>query len=386
MKKMLFIIFFILSLGNVYALYSYRNDLLKQLNYYKSDLITFESWISQNNTLINLYKNKIDSLNIEITILSEILEKLETSKLESPDRIILEEAALIKQQDKYNKLKNEFARKLVWLYKNGKDIDLQILLSSKSFNEITVKLEYLIKVTESRKRNMDNLKKEKILLEEKKKLSTMNKNALKEYIKTKKDVKNKLLLTKINSEKILDSLTTANEVIKRQIEKTNSFINEIQQELSDLKTDFVYNLYTTPAYGNKKLNELKGQLILPVESINIINPYGVFINTETGTLEYNYGVDLSIARKSNVKVVYDGIVEAILRVPYFGLTVIVKHDSLYRTVYSSLSEVNVTSEQIVKSGNIIAKTGDNPMGQVFHFEIWEGKKDLNPINWIRKSF
>jgi len=386
MKKMLFIIFFILSLGNVYALYSYRNDLLKQLNYYKSDLITFESWISQNNTLINLYKNKIDSLNIEITILSEILEKLETSKLESPDRIILEEAALIKQQDKYNKLKNEFARKLVWLYKNGKDIDLQILLSSKSFNEITVKLEYLIKVTESRKRNMDNLKKEKILLEEKKKLSTMNKNALKEYIKTKKDVKNKLLLTKINSEKILDSLTTANEVIKRQIEKTNSFINEIQQELSDLKTDFVYNLYTTPAYGNKKLNELKGQLILPVESINIINPYGVFINTETGTLEYNYGVDLSIARKSNVKVVYDGIVEAILRVPYFGLTVIVKHDSLYRTVYSSLSEVNVTSEQIVKSGNIIAKTGDNPMGQAFHFEIWEGKKDLNPINWIRKSF
>jgi len=383
---MLFIIFFILSLGNVYALYSYRNDLLKQLNYYKSDLITFESWISQNNTLINLYKNKIDSLNIEITILSEILEKLETSKLESPDRIILEEAALIKQQDKYNKLKNEFARKLVWLYKNGKDIDLQILLSSKSFNEITVKLEYLIKVTESRKRNMDNLKKEKILLEEKKKLSTMNKNALKEYIKTKKDVKNKLLLTKINSEKILDSLTTANEVIKRQIEKTNSFINEIQQELSDLKTDFVYNLYTTPAYGNKKLNELKGQLILPVESINIINPYGVFINTETGTLEYNYGVDLSIARKSNVKVVYDGIVEAILRVPYFGLTVIVKHDSLYRTVYSSLSEVNVTSEQIVKSGNIIAKTGDNPMGQAFHFEIWEGKKDLNPINWIRKSF
>jgi murein DD-endopeptidase MepM/ murein hydrolase activator NlpD len=386
MKKMLFIIFFILSLGNVYALYSYRNDLLKQLNYYKSDLITFESWISQNNTLINLYKNKIDSLNIEITILSEILGKLETSKLESPDRIILEEAALIKQQDKYNKLKNEFARKLVWLYKNGKDIDLQILLSSKSFNEITVKLEYLIKVTESRKRNMDNLKKEKILLEEKKKLSTMNKNTLKEYIKTKKDVKNKLLLTKINSEKILDSLTTANEVIKRQIEKTNSFINEIQQELSDLKTDFVYNLYTTPAYGNKKLNELKGQLILPVESINIINPYGVFINTETGTLEYNYGVDLSIARKSNVKVVYDGIVEAILRVPYFGLTVIVKHDSLYRTVYSSLSEVNVTSEQIVKSGNIIAKTGDNPMGQAFHFEIWEGKKDLNPINWIRKSF
>jgi len=386
MKKMLFIIFFILSLGNVYALYSYRNDLLKQLNYYKSDLITFESWISQNNTLINLYKNKIDSLNIEITILSEILEKLETSKLESPDRIILEEAALIKQQDKYNKLKNEFARKLVWLYKNGKDIDLQILLSSKSFNEITVKLEYLIKVTESRKRNMDNLKKEKILLEEKKKLSTMNKNALKEYIKTKKDVKNKLLLTKINSEKILDSLTTANEVIKRQIQKTNSFINEIQQELSDLKADFVYNLYTTPAYGNKKLNELKGQLILPVESINIINPYGVFINTETGTLEYNYGVDLSIARKSNVKVVYDGIVEAILRVPYFGLTVIVKHDSLYRTVYSSLSEVNVTSEQIVKSGNIIAKTGDNPMGQAFHFEIWEGKKDLNPINWIRKSF
>jgi len=383
---MLFIIFFILSLGNVYALYSYRNDLLKQLNYYKSDLITFESWISQNNTLINLYKNKIDSLNIEITILSEILGKLETSKLESPDRIILEEAALIKQQDKYNKLKNEFARKLVWLYKNGKDIDLQILLSSKSFNEITVKLEYLIKVTESRKRNMDNLKKEKILLEEKKKLSTMNKNTLKEYIKTKKDVKNKLLLTKINSEKILDSLTTANEVIKRQIEKTNSFINEIQQELSDLKTDFVYNLYTTPAYGNKKLNELKGQLILPVESINIINPYGVFINTETGTLEYNYGVDLSIARKSNVKVVYDGIVEAILRVPYFGLTVIVKHDSLYRTVYSSLSEVNVTSEQIVKSGNIIAKTGDNPMGQAFHFEIWEGKKDLNPINWIRKSF
>lgn len=386
MKKILLIIIFILSLENVYALYSYRNDLLKQLNFYKSDIVTFEGWVTQNNSLINLYKNKIDSLNIEITILSEVLEKLETSRLESRDRIIIEEAALIKQQEKYDKLKDEFAKKLVWLYKNGKDIDLQILLTSKSFNEITVKLEYLIKVTESRKRNMDNLKKEKSILEEKKKISSMNKNAIKEYIKTKKDVKNKLLFDKVGYEKIIDSLTTANEVINRQIEKKNNLISEIQQELSDIKTDFIYNLYTTPTYGTKKFSELKGQLIFPVESINIINPYGIFTNTETATLENNYGIDLSIARKSNVRVVYDGTIEAIIRVPYFGLTVIVQHDSLYRTIYSSLSEINVSIGQKVKAGYLIAKTGDNPMGQAFHFEIWEGNKNLNPINWVKKIF
>lgn len=386
MKKILFIIIFILSLENVYALYSYRNDLLKQLNFYKSDIVTFEGWVTQNNSLINLYKNKIDSLNTEITILSEVLEKLETSRLESRDRIIIEEAALIKQQEKYDKLKDEFAKKLVWLYKNGKDIDLQILLTSKSFNEITVKLEYLIKVTESRKRNLDNLKKEKSILEEKKKISSMNRNAIKEYIKTKKDVKNKLLFDKVGYEKIIDSLTTANEVINRQIEKKNNLISEIQQELSDIKTDFIYSLYTTPTYGTKKFSELKGQLIFPVESINIINPYGIFTNTETATLENNYGIDLSIARKSNVRVVYDGTIEAIIRVPYFGLTVIVQHDSLYRTIYSSLSEINVSIGQKVKAGYLIAKTGDNPMGQAFHFEIWEGNKNLNPINWVKKIF
>ncbi|MGC8859268.1 MAG: murein hydrolase activator EnvC family protein [Ignavibacteria bacterium] len=386
MKKTLFLIFFFLFLENVYPLYSYRNDLIKQLNFYKSDIVTFENWITQNNSLINFYKDKIDSLNTEITILSEILEKLETSRLESPDRIIIEEAALIKQQGKYDRLKDEFARKLVWLYKNGKDIDLQILFTSKSFNEITVKLEYLIKVTESRKRTLDNLRKEKTLLEEKKKISSMNKNAIREYIKTKKDVKNKLLFNKSSYEKMVDSLATANEVIKRQIDKKNTFINEIQQELSDIKTDFVYNLYTTPTYGTKKFPELKGQLIFPVESINIINPYGVFTNTETATLENNYGIDVSIARKSNVRVVYDGTIEAIIRVPYFGLTVIVRHDSLYRTVYSSLSEVNVSTGQTVKAGYLIAKTGDNPMGQAFHYEIWEGKRNLNPTNWVKKLF
>lgn len=386
MRRAFFYIFLLLSLENVYALYSYKNDLFKQLNFYKSDVATFESWIAQNNSSISFYKDRIDSLNTEITILSEILEKLETSRLESRDIIIIEEAALIKQQEKYDKLKDEFAKKLVWLYKNGKDIDLQILLTAKSFNEMTVRLEYLIKVTESRKRNLDNLKKEKTILEEKKKISSMNKNAIREYIKTKKDVRNKLLFDKSSYERIIDSLITANEVIKRQIDKKNNLINEIQQELSDITTDFVYNLYTTPAYGTKKFSELKGQLIFPVESINIINPYGIFTNPETATLENNYGVDLSIARKSNVRVVYDGTVEAIVRIPYFGLTVIVRHDSLYRTVYSSLSEINVSTGQTVKAGYLIAQTGDNPMGQAFHYEIWEGKKPINPINWVKKSF
>lgn len=386
MKKALFYILLLLTIENSYALYSYKTDLIKQLNFYKSDIATFENLITYNTTSINFYRQKIDSLNTEITILSEILVKLETSKLETRDRIIIEEASLIKQQEKYDRLKDEFAKKLIWLYKNGKDINLQVLFTSKSFNEMAVRLEYLIKVTESRKRSLDNLRKEKILLEEKKKISSMNKNAITEYIKTKKDARNKLLFDKGSYEKIIDSLTTANEIIKRQIDKKNNFINEIQEELSDLNTDFVYNLYINPDYGTKKFSELKGQLIFPVESINIINPYGIFTNQETTTLYNNYGIDISIARKSNVRVVYDGIIEAIVKVPYFGLTVIVRHDSVYRSVYSSLGEVNVRIGQSVKAGYLIAQTGDNPMGQAFHYEIWEGEKPVNPINWIRKSF
>lgn len=381
-----YILIYVFFLSYATADYNYKDDLNKQIYFYKQDIEKLNYRIEEIKNLVNDYNEKLKKLNDSIIILSTYLEKSTNPLLNDPrNKFLTDEARLILAIEKTEKLKNSFFKKIVWLYKHGNDFNTQILFSSKSFNDFYVKLAYLNKISEMRKKDFDRLRKELLILEEKRRLSKFSRDEYLKYIKEKKESQKSLIEQKTNLENTISSLKSENEMNSRQIERKNIYIDKIERELFNFNISTIYKIEQATNYAGKAIWELKGKLILPVQSVNILFDFGKSTNPETKTITYNNGLDVSIAKGSEVKCVADGRVEIISYLPYFGNIIVINHEGNYRSVYAIVKDITVQTNGPVKAGDVIAKTSENNNGQCFHFELWKDNFPLEPKQWIRRG-
>ena len=325
--------------------YDLKKDKAKQIYNFKKDIEMLEDVILKNDFLIDKYKNELREFDNQISIITELLQNVEVSQLDSKEKLLLEEAELIKRNNKLEDLKSKFKQKIIWLYKHGAGYNLEVIFSSETLNQFYVRLEYLNKVSHMRKKDFDRIRNNQYLLEEKKKIYKLEAREKLDYITKKREDQRTLLEQKILNENTLKSLNYENENLNRQIEHKRKMINEIENYLSILKNEFVYEINQNIDYAGKPFESLKQKLIIPVQSVNILSDFGESINPETRTITYNNGIDVSIAKGSDVKCVANGIVEDVLYIPTLGNVVIIKHDSVYKTIYATVEDITVYEKQ-----------------------------------------
>ncbi|HEX7358776.1 MAG TPA: M23 family metallopeptidase, partial [Ignavibacteriaceae bacterium] len=68
----------------------------------------------------------------------------------------------------------------------------------------------------------------------------------------------------------------------------------------------------------------------------------------------------------------------------YGLAVEVDHGFGYQTIYAHLSSVNVKEGQVVKRGDVIAKSGNSGLssGPHLHYEVLHNGQNLNPSEFF----
>lgn len=96
------------------------------------------------------------------------------------------------------------------------------------------------------------------------------------------------------------------------------------------------------------------------------------------------GIDIKNKIGTPVKASEDGVVESVKMDPRYGNTIILKHDDVYKTVYSNLSTLDkVYVGMNVKKGDIISSIGEGfgfecKEGPHVHFEIIENGVNISP--------
>lgn len=384
--KYLYILVAVLFYSVSFADYNYKDDLSKQLNIYKFDIEKLNKRIEEVKNLITTYESRLGQINDSVILYSSFSDKNSgSSSLNQDTKYFTDEARLIKTRESIEKMKSDFLKRILWLYKHGSDYNTQVLFSSKSFNDFYVRLEYLNKISEIRKKDFDKLKKELAVLEERKKLSKLSKDEYSKYIKEKKDSQKQLIERKSGIENLISSLKDEIEMDNRQIERKLNFIDKLERELFNYNVSTIYKIDQTVTYSNKPFPEAKGKLIYPVQSVNILSDFGKSTNPESKTVTYNNGIDVSIAKGSDVRCIADGKVEMISYIPYFGNVIIVNHEGNYRSIYAIVKDVMVNTYQIIRAGDLIARTYENNNGQCFHFELWKDNSPLDPKQWIKRG-
>ena len=104
--------------------------------------------------------------------------------------------------------------------------------------------------------------------------------------------------------------------------------------------------------------------------------------------QQNDGLNISVPEGTAIKAAEDGVVAyAGNELKTYGNLVLIRHSNGYVTAYAHASEIAVKRDDVVKRGQVIAKSGQT--GSVtapqVHFEIRKGSTPVDPAPFLAKS-
>ena len=352
------------------------------------------------NKLINSYKNQIEEKADQINLLQSQIETL---------------------RRRTKALKDNYAKYASAIYRGIYQNEIIYLFDAASLQQALARYKYLQQFSNSRKKDLQQIKensiqlaaksisvenekksKEKLLnlksseeIQLKKKL-TEEKNVLKKF-KNDKSATAKELANKKQAEKSIRSMITKlierEELRKKEIarklaekRKRESLKGKTKEETpttsatEDELKDFPIEGYATEKF--KSFSAMRGRMLWPVSRGAIVRKFGEDKNKELNTVTLNYGIDIKVAGDLNVKCVSEGVVSAIEWLPGYGSVVIVTHSEGYRTVYGHLGQISVQEGSKVSYGEILGDVSGSIEGRVLHFEIWKQRDHQNPEVWL----
>ena len=115
----------------------------------------------------------------------------------------------------------------------------------------------------------------------------------------------------------------------------------------------------------------------------VIGPYGT---SPSG--QENHGINLSVPEGTPVKASEEGVIAyAGNELKTYGNLVLVRHANGFVTAYAHCSEILVKRDEVIKRGQVIAKSGQtgNVSAPQLHFEIRKGSTPVDPMIYLDRA-
>ncbi len=129
----------------------------------------------------------------------------------------------------------------------------------------------------------------------------------------------------------------------------------------------------------------KGKLPWPVNQGIVSGKYGPSRHpTQPKVTVNNKGIDITTTAQSRAKAVFDGEVTMVLNTETNN-AILLRH-GVYFTLYGNLDKVYVKKGDKVKTGEEIGliHTGATDNKTILHFELWQDRNTVDPLNWLRR--
>jgi septal ring factor EnvC (AmiA/AmiB activator) len=379
---------------------------------------------------LSMLQNKMQLQNRYISNINNEIKLLN-------DDIYLSNVELTRLQRQMDTLKSEYARSVVYAYKNNSTYDyLNFIFSANSFNDALRRVAYLKSFRAYNESKVKTIKETQSLIEQRKQQLLAKTNQKQSALQNQKVQLNVLSDQKKEKDQVVAKLKSQASDLSKQIatkkKRDNQLRNQIaaviRREIEKAKEEERKRIAaakaaeaakpkaspgtsgsasnntasttttaapkTTPARretiplneGELKLansfERSKGGLPWPVDNGLVSIPFGV---SKVGDLMMdNPGLTISTQSAGvTVKAVYDGEVSAVSNTGE-GMMVMIRHGR-YFTVYSNLSSASVSRGDVVKTGQAIgrAATADDGTGGQVDFMLMVGQNNVNPRPWLR---
>jgi len=283
-------------------------------------------------------------------------------------------------------LKMHYARYVANVYKYGRIHDIELLLASKSLNQLLIRSEYLKRFSSQRRRDMEKIGSQKVELEYQDSVLHNKLEEQKQLIAEKKREETKLTSRAKKRKSLLAEIRRDKKNYQKELERKKQDVKELERLISRLieeeserkKKDGNTEI---PVAGSFEAR--RGKLRWPVDKGTLTARFGNQEHPTLRTVTQNTGIDISVTPGTSVRAIADGEVSKIHWLPSYGNLVILNHRNGFRTVYAHLSEIDVDEGMKIMEGDSIGKTGESLGGSLLHFELYKDREKLDPEKWLK---
>lgn len=339
-------------------------------------------------------------LNRKIKLQENMIQNIQKELDYTATRIGVTKNEISSLEKKYNKLKIQYEKLIVYAHrqKNSRD-KLMFLFASKDFNQAYMRYKYLQQFSEFTRKSGEQLVETKVDLDlkldrlklakkEKQTLLALNTKASANLSSQKKLQTSVISQLKKKEKTLRRNLTTQRNNDKKLERKIRKIIADLARLAKKKKnTSGAYGLTPEEKVLGKNFGQNKGKLPWPTPTGFISQKFGQHAHPVWKHVRVNNdGIDITTKPKSICRSIFKGEVTHILSMPGLNMVVIVKHGD-YMTVYSNLAKVTVKKGDLLSAKEEIGVvyTDEKESQTILKFQMWKETNKLNPSTWLLKK-
>lgn len=416
MKKLLIIItcFFAVQTG-VGQLTNERAKLEKERQDIQNEIQEIQSNYNKVKGLKKESLAKLAILQRKLELQDRLIGNINRDIHRLDDEIYLGNVELYRLQVQLDTLKAQYARSVVYAYKNNTSYDfLNFIFSANSFNDALNRISYLKSYRAYREEQVTAIKDRQKIIADKKQQMLAKQSEKKSVLKNQEVQLNELASQKKEKDAVVSKLKSQEKQLSKEIASKKKRDKQLQGQIAAIirrivdeerKKSLATNnttantnvttkttTKTTKEYFNLNEGERKlaanfeanrAKLPWPVDNGVVSIPFG---SSVVGGLSIdNPGITISTPSAGGaVKAVFSGEVSAVSNLGD-GMMVMIRHGK-YFTIYSNLSSANVSKGSTVSTGQVIGRTGeaDDGSGGQLDFMLMIENRNVNPQPWLHR--
>ncbi len=325
---------------------------------------------------INTRKKLIVNIQSEINTLDGELQTLSDKRDELQRQL---DAA----KDDYAKLIRETH------YADIQQSPMLFLLSSKNFQQLIRRVQYMRQFTKYRKEQVDEILALQAEIDEQNNKLSERRTSQSQALQKEQQAKDMLAADQRKHENMLAALKVTEKDLIKQQEQQQKRVEELNKKIDDLiakqaKKDIALTKEQKLIAGGFEAN--KNRLPWPVEKGFISGHFGKHQHpVHANVTVNNKGIYLQTLKGAQARAVYEGEVTWCAQMNG-SFAVIIQHGN-YRSVYSQLKSISVKQGDKVKAKQYIGEilTDENEDNKTeLYFQIYKDRNILNPSEWLAK--
>jgi septal ring factor EnvC (AmiA/AmiB activator) len=416
-----------------------RKEIQKELSEIQAQYNKVKGQTKQTLGQLNILKRKMELQEQYISSINKELKSID-------DDIYLSNIEIYRLQKQLDTLKSQYAKTVVYAYKNRSNYDyLNFIFSANNFNDAVRRISYLKSyrayrekqvgiiletqdlIAKRKQQQLGRKQQKNVALENQTKqvdelaVQKKEKDVIVTQLKSKEKDLSKQIAAKKKKDRDLQNAITA--IVRREIEAAKKAAEaqakadaDAKKKADDLvkknrpvenptsnpssnpavtttpkrnepakKPDSYLNFNATDVALNKEFVLNRAKLPWPVDNGVVTLNFGTNKIDNTLLTFDNPGITISTPSSGvPVKAVFDGEVAGIHNLGD-GMMVTIRHGK-YFTVYSNLSSVGVSKGAVVKTGQQIGRAGkdDDGSGGQIDFILMVETRNVDPRPWLRR--
>ena len=350
----------------------------------------------------NAAQSEVNSLQSELQTLIEKMSKLEDDLVSTGQQITQAQDDLTVAKEKEHQQYEDMKKRIKYMYENGSNEFLEILMEANSIADLLNKAEYINKISkcdrellveyEDTRKDVENrenaLKKEYAELESlQDELAGEQANV--EKLLADKNIQIDNLTSEIssNADKLKQLIAAAEAAEARRKEAEATAAAQAAQAAAAAQASASSGTSSSGGSGNTSSNASAsgtGSLTHPVPGAAITSGFGGRVAPTAGATTGHDGIDYGAGYGAAVYAADSGTVITAQYNSARGNYIVVNHGNGMQTWYQHLSSMSVTVGQTVARGQVIGNVGTTGIstGPHLHFEVHVGGVPVNPLNYL----